>query len=195
MFLAPSAGNNLWIWIPQPQFFPRCHCQNSIALYLWRHCLRKKLILRANPSSCLLCMRSHWMITSFQMENHTYQRTVAHLDRLRLLTQIRESHQLSLLSQLVQAKVDKFALCHKKWLNPCPNKIYKATKLCTTWLPKLKWASWWRPLPWLPLSTTGADEKPYFLPCRNDGWHHVSSTSAQIARSKGICTSCHQGSQ
>ncbi len=33
-----------------------------------------------------------------------------------------------------------------------------------------------RPFPLLPPSTTGADEDPCCIPCRNDGWHHVSST-------------------
>ncbi len=53
----------------------------------------------------------------------------------------------------------------------------------------------WRPLPWLPPSTSRADEEPYYLPHKNDGWHHVSSTSAQTARCKGFISSCHQGSQ
>jgi hypothetical protein len=30
-FVAPSAGNNKRTWIVQPQFFPRCQCQNSTA--------------------------------------------------------------------------------------------------------------------------------------------------------------------
>ncbi len=53
----------------------------------------------------------------------------------------------------------------------------------------------WRLLSWLPSSTSRADEKPCRLPHRNDGWHHVSSTSTQTARWKGICPSSHQWSQ
>ncbi len=37
----------------------------------------------------------------------------------------------------------------------------------------------WRPLPCRPSSTSRANEKPYHVPCKNDGWHHVSSTSAK----------------
>jgi hypothetical protein len=55
-------------------------------------------------------------------------RTVAHVDRLRLLTRLRESHQSSLLSQQVQANMGKFAPCHKEWPIPCPNKISLETR-------------------------------------------------------------------
>ncbi len=45
------------------------------------------------------------------------------------------------------------------------------------------------------VSTTGTDEEPCRVPHRNDGWHYVFSTSAQVTRCKGICASSHQGSQ
>ncbi len=57
------------------------------------------------------------------------------------------------------------------------------------------WQYGWRPLPQCPSSTSRAYEKPYCIPCRNDGWHHISSTSAKIAQCKGIHPSSHQGSQ
>ncbi len=123
-----------------PRFFRRCQHQNSIALYLWRHHLKKKLILPANQFLCPLCMTSHQMITMSQTENHMWQRTFIHLDGIRLLTQMRESHQLSLLSWLVQANAEELAPFYKEWLNPCPNKISLETKVCTTWLQKLIWA-------------------------------------------------------
>ncbi len=57
------------------------------------------------------------------------------------------------------------------------------------------WRYGWRPLPRHPSSTSRMNEKPYHIPCRNDGWHHVSSTSTKTAGCKGICPSSHQGSQ
>ncbi len=68
------------------------------------------------------------------MENHMSWRTVAHLNRLRLLTQLRESRKLSLLSQLVQANVGAFAPCHEEWPILCSDEISSETKVCTTWL-------------------------------------------------------------
>ncbi len=58
----------------------------------------------------------------------------------------------------------------------------------------LKWDQW-RPLPWRTPWTSRADAKPHCIPCRNDGWHTVSSTSTQTAWCEGICASCYQGSQ
>ncbi len=57
------------------------------------------------------------------------------------------------------------------------------------------WWYRWRPLPQCPSSTLRANEKPYCVPCRNDGRHHVSSTSSKTARCEGICPSGHQGSK
>ncbi len=61
-------------------------------------------------------------------------------DGLRFLTRLRKSHQLSLLPQLVQANMGKFAPCHKEWPIPCPNKISSEANVCTTWLYSLQWA-------------------------------------------------------
>ncbi len=69
---------------------------------------------RAKPSSSHLHTMSHQMTTASQTENHKSWRTVAHLNRLRLLTQLRESHLLSLLSRLVQSNAEEFAPCHKE---------------------------------------------------------------------------------
>ena len=57
------------------------------------------------------------------------------------------------------------------------------------------WRYGWRPRPRCPSSTSRAYETPYCVPCRNDGWHHVSSTGTKTAWCEGICPSGHQGSQ
>ncbi len=62
------------------------------------------------------------------------------LDRLGLSTKLRESHQLSLVSLMVQANVGAFAPYHKEWPNLCPNKISLETKVCITWLCSVPWA-------------------------------------------------------
>jgi hypothetical protein len=51
-------------------------------------------------------------------------KNIWHLDGLKLLTQLRESHQLSLLSQLVQANVGKFVPCHKEWRILVPTSFF-----------------------------------------------------------------------
>ncbi len=143
-----------------------------------------------NPSSSQLCMMSHQMTTASQMEICMCQRTVALVNRLRLLTQ-RESHQLSLLSWLVQANVEEFTPCHEEWQNPRPSKTSTEIKVCTTCLPKPLKARQMKTSSMVPSSTSKADEEPYCLLRRNDGWCHVSSTSAQTAQCKRICASCH----
>jgi hypothetical protein len=45
---------------------------------------------------------------------------------------LRESYQLNLLPQLVQANVGEFIPCHEEWPIPYPNKISFEAKVCTT---------------------------------------------------------------
>ncbi len=82
------------------------------------------------------------MTTASQMEIRTCQRTVALLNKLRVLTQMRESHQFSLLSQLVQVNEEEFTSCHEEWWNPCPNLISTEIKVYITCHLKLLQARW-----------------------------------------------------
>ncbi len=189
-------GNNWQIWIVWPWFFPRRQRQNSAALYLWRHHLRKKLILQANPSSRHLCTMSHRMITVSQRENHTSQRTVANLNGLKLLTQLREPHLLSLLLWLVQANVDNFAPCHKEWLNPCPNKISLETKVCTTWFCRLLWTK----LVKISSMTPTFDYRSGWgtlLPSMQEWWvtSCIFNSKCLDSQAQRNLYNCHQGSQ
>jgi hypothetical protein len=119
----------------QPWFFLRCQRQQSPALSMLRTYL-KKLMLQANSLLCHLCMRSHQTTRSSQMANLKSQRMHAHILNHRLLTKLWESHQLCLLSQLVQAIVDGFAQCHEEWLIPCHCEISTEAKECSqqTWI-------------------------------------------------------------
>ncbi len=102
-----------------------------------------------------------------------------------------------------------WAYCHS-WYEPTWASLHHVTKngrfhVPTRFLWRPRYAlhgfavyyakKYWRPLPWLPPSTTGADEEPCCIQCKNDGWHCISSTSAEATRCKGICTSCHQRSR
>ncbi len=52
------------------------------------------------------------------MGNHKLQDPQGILAQVGLLTKLRELLQLSLLSQLVLAEAEEFALCHGEWPNP-----------------------------------------------------------------------------
>ncbi len=120
----------------QRWYFPKCQCQNSTALYLWRHRLMRNLILWAIPSSRVILISPRQMTTASQMLCRC-QRTVTLLCKVGLLTWLTRGRQLSLLSQLVQANVVEFAQFHKEWQNSCPNGISMETKVCTRWHLKL----------------------------------------------------------
>jgi hypothetical protein len=64
--------------------------------------------------------------TAYLMEILKSWRTPDHLANHELHFNLRESHQLKLLSLLVLVNVDGFAGCHKEWLSQLP-------KVCTTW--------------------------------------------------------------
>jgi hypothetical protein len=66
------------------------------------------------------------MTTASQTEILKSQRTCNHLANPGLLIEMRESHVLSLLSQLVLVDVGRFAPCHEEWMSQSP-------KVCTRW--------------------------------------------------------------
>jgi hypothetical protein len=175
--------------------FPRCPRQNSTALYLWRHHLRRNLTLWANPSPGLIHSTPGQMTTASLMWLCRCQRTIALLGEIGIQTRLRKWGQLSLLSQLVQANLDKFAPCHREWWNPCPIGISMETKVCTTWHLKLLLVIQMKISSTMPIFNFRANEKPYHVPCRNDGWYYVSSTSTTTAWCEGICPSGHQRCQ
>ncbi len=85
------------------------------------------------------CTTSPSKVAATAVTNATTLKNFVTDNGLGLLTQLRGSHQLGLVSQLVRANVGEFAPCHKEWLIPYPNKKLEA-KVCTTWLCSLLWA-------------------------------------------------------
>ncbi len=87
---------------------------NQHSVMYWRCRLLRSLILWAILSTILIPLTPLQMTTVSQRLRRC-QRTVTLLSKIDLLTGLMRWWQLSLLSQLVQANVDKFAPCHKEW--------------------------------------------------------------------------------